>query len=231
MGLKQIFEFAERLFIIWIGTAWGKGALVLIIGGVASINGVLQYIIPPIAKVFGIDISIPETSIWLSLILIILGILLLVLPRIFPEQAVRAPEANPHDVRLLTDYRTLMTRELVTFLANHSFRFPYRFATLAPLERLADDWHGAHYQFLDAELQKALSSVTGAARGLCNKLDVSIFPDHGNPGFGSPLTDVDRQHGIQANTRETIRHLNALAKGVATTANNLEELARRKLPN
>ncbi|MDA9549585.1 hypothetical protein ACM43_35055 [Bradyrhizobium sp. CCBAU 45321] len=227
---KQLPEFVERLFKIWIGTAWAKGALVLIIGGVVSINGIIQYVLSPLAETFGINISIPETPAWLSLTLILLGIFVLVLSRVVPEQAEGVPAASPHDVELLANYRKLVTRELITFLTNHSFRFPYRFEKLAPLERLADDWRGAHYQFLDADLQKALTSVIGSARGLCNKLDTSIFPDRGNPGFGSPLTDIDRQRGIQQNTRETIRHLNALAKGVATTANKFEELARQKLP-
>jgi len=58
MKLEQIFDFAERLFRIWVGTAWSKGAFALIIGGVASINGVLQFIIPPIAKVLGITVTV-----------------------------------------------------------------------------------------------------------------------------------------------------------------------------
>lgn len=45
VSLKQFFEFAERLFKIWIGTAWGKGALALIVGGVLSINSIPQYIV------------------------------------------------------------------------------------------------------------------------------------------------------------------------------------------
>jgi hypothetical protein len=97
VGLKQFFELAERLFRIWVGTAWGKGALALIVGGVLSITSIVQYIIPPVAKVFGVTITIPETPIWLSLTLISLGILLLVLSRLLPDWSEQVPPAEPQN--------------------------------------------------------------------------------------------------------------------------------------
>jgi len=44
------------------------------------------------------------------------------------------------------------------------------------------------------------------------------------------LTDVDLRYGIQKETREAIKHMNELAKGVVTTANTFERLARLKIP-
>ncbi|WP_271557660.1 hypothetical protein [Bradyrhizobium sp. CCBAU 45394] len=234
MSLTQILEFAERLFKVWIGTAWGKGALALIVGGVLSINSILQYLVPPLAKVIGITVTIPETPIGVSFTLICLGILLLILSRLLPDwseqsQAVQPP--NPHDVRLLANYRELITPQLIQFLTEHTFRLPYRVDTLNPLEVLAYEWRGAHHEFLDLELKQSLSNVIGAARGLCGVVANRIFLDRNNPAIGSPLTDVDLRLGIQPGTREAIEQMNTLAKGVVTTANNFERLARQKIPS
>ncbi|MCK1632649.1 hypothetical protein [Bradyrhizobium sp. 162] len=230
MDVRSILDVIERLFRVWVGTAWGKGALFLIAGGVVSITSMAQYVIPPIAKAFGVVITIPDTPFWLSLALILMGIGVLVLQRIVPEQIEQKPDPNPHDVELLRSYRALMTPDLIAFLTDHIFRLPFRRDILNPLERLADNWRGAHFEFLDEELQRALSAVTGAARGLCNKLDNHIFNDRNNPAIGTPLTDVDLRYGIQDETRDAIRHMNELAKGVVTTANSFERLARLKIP-
>ena len=123
-----------------------------------------------------------------------------------------------------------MTPGLIAFLTNHSFRIPYRVSILDPLELIAYEWRGAHYEFLDAELQNSLSNVIGASRGLCNVIANRIFRDYNNPEIGTPLTDVDLREGIQAETRAAIEQMNTLAKEVVTTANNFEALARRKLP-
>jgi hypothetical protein len=230
---KGHFEFAERLFRIWVGTAWGKGALLLIAGGVLSVTSIVQYILPPVAKVFGLAIAIPETPVWLSLTLIALGILLLILSRVVPDNSEQMPPAqqpNPHDTTLLANYRALMTPGLIQFLTDHTFRLPYRLDILEPLEVVAYDWRGAHYEFLDAEMQQSLTNVIGAARGLCGVLVNRIFKDRNNPAIGSPLTGMDLRHGLQPETLEGIKQMNTLAKGVVTTANNFERLARQKMP-
>lgn len=229
---KGLFELAERLFRIWIGTAWGKGPLLLIAGGVLSITSIVQYIVPPIAKAFGLTIVIPETPVWLSLTLIALGIVLLILSRMMPDYSEQLPLAeppNPHDTTLLANYRTLITPGLIQFLTDHTFRLPYRLDTLEPLEVIAYDWRGAHYEFVDPEMQQSLTNVIGAARGLCGVLTNRIFKDRNNPDIGSPLTDVDLRLGIQPETLEGIKQMNTLAKGVVTTANNFERFARQKM--
>jgi hypothetical protein len=231
MDWAPFFGFFERIFRIWRGTAWGKGALFLIVGGVASINGVIQYIIPPVARLLGIIIVIPDTPTWVSLSLISLGILVLVLSRIIPDPAAGAKKPNPHDVKLLQDYRALITPPLIQFLTDHSFRMPYRRDTLDPLETIAYDWRGAHYEFQDTELQASLSTMIAAAKGLCRKVDERSYPDRGRPGVGTPLTDDDLRRGIQPGTRDAIKQMNELAKGVVAAANELERRARQKMPS
>jgi hypothetical protein len=104
-------------------------------------------------------------------------------------------------------YRALITPQLIGFLTNQSFRIPYRRDTLDPLEVLAYDWRGAHYEFLDSELQQSLAVFIGAARGLCGEIERRIFPELNNPGVGSPLTDEDRRIGIQQSTRDAIARM------------------------
>lgn len=235
MGLTSILEFFARVLKIWVGTAWGRASLILIGGGVLSITSIVQYLVPPIAKaISAITITIPDTPPWLSLILIVLGILVLVLSRLVPDRSqVALPDAqpNPHDVQLLSEYRALITSDLIRFLTEHSFRLPFRVALLEPLEMIAYEWRGAHRVFLDIEMQQALSDVTGAARGLCGVTTNHIFLDDRNQGIGSPLTHEDRQIGIQQATLDAIEKMNNLAKAVVTTANNFERLARQKMPN
>jgi len=231
VGIKQILDFFERLFMIWIGTAWGKGALALILGGVLSITSIFQYLIPPVFKVFtGVTVAIPETPAWVSLTLIILGIVLLVLSRLIPDRNTQIPRPNPHDVRLLADYRALITPRVTAFLNEHSFRLPFRVERTNALETLAHEWRGAHYEFLNAEMQQALEQTIAAARALCNLLDAHIFLDYNNPEIGSPLTDEDKRVGIQPGTRDAIAKMNAHAKAFVAAANNFERLARKTIP-
>jgi hypothetical protein len=222
--------FLERIFRIWKGTAWGKAALLLIAGGVVAINGILQFVIPPVALLFGIRIVIPETPAWISFSLICLGIVVLVLSRITPDWSVLPKRPNANDVRFLEEYRALITPALIQFLRGHSFRTNYRQNRLSPLEVIAFDWRGAHYEFQDAELQTALSAVISLAESLCKEIDERIYPAGGNPGIGTSLTDEDRRIGIQPATRDAIKQMNALAKGVVVAANELERLARQKVP-
>jgi hypothetical protein len=108
---------------------------------------------------------------------------------------------------------------------------PYRRDTLDPLETIAYDWRGAHYEFQDTELQASLSTMIAAAKGLCRKVDERIYPDRGRPGVGTPLTDDDLRRGIQPGTRDAIKQMNELAKGVVAAANELERRARQKMPS
>lgn len=232
MAMPRIFEFVERIFRIWVGTAWGKGALALIFGGVLSITSIVQYLIPPVAKLLEVKIAIPETPIWLSLTLVGLGILLLVLSRLIPdrsEQVAPAEPPNPHDTQLLALYRKLITPQLVRFLTLHSFRDAFRNERIQPLEILADDWNTAHYEFIDAEVQDALEEARQLAREFCNLAGDKLFTDDRNPKLLTPLTYVDLGQGITPQTRANIAELNAAARKAAEAFNSFERIARQKI--
>src|SRR5690348_9297020 len=90
------------------GNPWHVAALTLTVGGVATIRGVIQYLITPIGAAFGIPITIPDTPLWVSLLLVFLGIGMFIAGRWLPERLPVVPP-SPHDVQLLAQYRALVT--------------------------------------------------------------------------------------------------------------------------
>jgi hypothetical protein len=89
-------NFLLELVRIWRGNGWNKAGTLLIAGGVLSVNGVAQYLIPSIGRVFKLQISIPETPLWVSFLLIALGILMFVLSRVLPDRSIQsAPSSSP----------------------------------------------------------------------------------------------------------------------------------------
>jgi hypothetical protein len=118
---------------------------------------------------------------------------------------------------------------VVRFLTAHSFRTAFRKERLTPLEIIADDWNTAHYEFVDAEVQTALTDARKQAISFMNLGDKKLFTDRGNPNLLSPLTDVDRDQGITSETRASIAELNASARKLAEAFNAFERIAQQKI--
>lgn len=210
------------------GNPWHAAAAVLVFGGVATIKGVVQYLITPIGAAFGFNIPIPETPLWVSLLLIFLGIGMFVVSRVLPERLFRnAP--SPHDIELMNRYRSLVTLPLIQFLRDVSFRNPFRLSVLDPIEVIADQWNGAHFEFHDDVVQAALEKVIEASRHLLNLTSKYIFSDYRDSTLGNPLTDVDIKQGISDSTRENIRQMNDSARELHNALNDFERLIQRRI--
>jgi hypothetical protein len=81
-----VVVFIELIRIL-VGNAWNRIATLLVVAGIASITGVMQHVVPPIAAVFGVTVVIPETPWWIGFALIGIGVLVLVLSLRRPDQA------------------------------------------------------------------------------------------------------------------------------------------------
>ena len=183
-----------------------------------------------IAAPFGLRIVVPETPTWVSLVLIGAGIVVLVLSRLVPDRTTAQHQPNPHDVQLLGQFRTLITPQLVRFLRSHSFRLPFRRKRFDPVEELAFDWEGAHFEFQDPELNASLQSVRKAAQELAEKVAAHTYVDDHNREISHPLTRQDERLGIQPNTYKAIADMNNLRMNTVRAIDDFERLARRTMP-
>lgn len=113
-------DFVLKLLKLLLGNAWNRAALLLVIGGIAAINGVLQYIVPPFAKAFGVATTIPDTPLWVGFALIALGFLLFILGRLVPDRSLGS--LSPEDGRLIRELREIAKQQtmppdiLISFL-------------------------------------------------------------------------------------------------------------------
>lgn len=225
------YEFLLQLARIVWGDAWKRIATLLVGFGVFSLVGITQYVIPPLAKTINVKISIPETPTWVGFGLVFAGIGTLVLRNLF-ERIKPPATAHPHDIELVRRFLDVMDLRAREFLREHNYRNPFLMKRLDPIEALVNDWHGAAFEFEDLELGQAFENVQLAARSLLDKTGERIFGDVVKEGLilGSPLTNLDRRHGISDETRRGIGEMNELAVGVLGAVDKFERLARAKIP-
>lgn len=228
--MRYLLDFILSLVKLLLGNAWNRSASLLIVGGIAMLNGWAQYVIVGLFAVGGHKITIPDTPTWISFALIAIGVLLLVGNRLLPETITQAAEPHPHDIRLLQSFREKVGPPLVDFLRDHNFRIPFIVKRLDPLEDISYSWKGAHYEFQDVELQEKLTEVLKINRDFLNLTAERIFVDRHNVELGSPLTDMDRAHGISQGTIDAIGQMNHVASQLVEAIDNLERLAKAKIP-
>lgn len=83
---RDNIEFAVKIWRQLHGNALRRAALYLMVAAVAVQSNILQLAFSAIAAQRGLQITIPETSPWLSLAFAIIGFALLVVDRVRPEQ-------------------------------------------------------------------------------------------------------------------------------------------------
>jgi hypothetical protein len=162
MDWKPFLDFGERIYRIWKGNAWNKAAYLLVFAGVTSITSLFQYVLVALFAMGGQRIDIPDTPPSVSFLLILLGLTFFALGRWMPEVIAKAT-ANPNDVKLFREFRRIVTTNALTFMREHNFRTPFNRDYLGPFQKLAYDWRGARFQFVDTEVQKKFEAVIVAA--------------------------------------------------------------------
>lgn len=138
-------------------------------------------------------------------------------------------EPHPHDVKLLSEVRALLSPGLQTFLARHNFGSPFRLKILSPLHEMVDEWVGAAHRFHDPLVQDAFGQLMTAIAHLVELVNERIFADVRNTEIGSPRTDLDRREGITETTRKGIRAMNDAASALAREIERFEDVARTRI--
>lgn len=226
MSLKELLSahkdsFIEALRILFGNKVSRAGFFLTILGATSLIGWVDDLVI----ALIGIEIAQPPPFIKFIVMLIGVGLLL-----VGNKQTTAAPTANPHDIELLSQFRTLITDHLIDFLRHHNFATPWRRSALDPLAELAEVWKGARYEFVDQELNIILDRVKAAANEFEELITLGTWPLHNNPELQTTKTNLDYAIGTQRETIEKIRQIHTLRNQLLTHIDELERSARSKLP-
>ncbi|MEZ0032126.1 hypothetical protein ABIF68_002496 [Bradyrhizobium japonicum] len=152
---QPFLDFGERIYRTWKGNAWNKAAYLLVFAGVTSITSIFQYIIVATFALIGQRVVIPDTPLWVSFLLIALGLGFFVLGRFMPE-VIAKRTANPKDIELYRQFKKHITTNALTFMREHNFRTPFNRAYLNPFQVIAYDWRGGRFAFVDNVVQKKI---------------------------------------------------------------------------
>jgi hypothetical protein len=140
------------------------------------------------------------------------------------------PPPNPHDAALIAQFRALVSNHVLDFLANHDFGTPWRRDRLDAIAEIAESWHAARFEFVDTELNAALTKVKVSANNLEERLAYGTYPMRNNAEMQTAKTDEDYRIGTQPATIEKIDEINHSAAALLADINSLERLARKKIP-
>jgi hypothetical protein len=201
----------------------------LAIAGILAVIGVGQYVVMGLPAPLAEKLNLSDVPIWTGLLLIGIAVLILIVARPRPAPKPAPPPPHPHDVELLQSYRQRVTPQLIGFLAEHDFRFPFRRDILDPLETMAHEWRGSKYKFQDSELQAKLAGIIAVARQFCRLTGERLYSDDSNPVIFQTLIDVDRRHVIHPSTLDAIKAMNELSSRLSEAMDDFEQLARTKI--
>ncbi len=145
------------------------------------------------------------------------------------ERELRAGTPHPHDIKLLHQVHEKLSPSIQAFLIQHDFRNPLPIHLLQPMWDMTDNWVGVTYKFYDSIVQEAFADLMEKLSRLTNLIGEKIFFDDRNRKYGSPLTDIDRIHGLTMTTRSGIREMNNSANAVTQSIERFEEIARTQI--
>ncbi|WP_073562119.1 hypothetical protein [Archangium sp. Cb G35] len=151
-----------------------------------------------------------------------------------PAPATPAPttlpaDPHPHDVRLLTKVRALLSPGLQTFLVLHNFGTPFRHKILSPLHEMAENWVGAAHRFHDVQVQGAFERLMTAISRFVGIVNERTYADDRNADISTPRTEMDRRQGISETTIKSIRAMNDAAGALSKEIEHFENVARTRL--
>ncbi|WP_316198726.1 hypothetical protein [Bradyrhizobium sp. SZCCHNS2002] len=225
MDQKFWGEKAVELFRLYLGNAWSKGGLLLIGGGVSVLAG---WIDKPIRFVFASIWPSTPQSIWtdtperIGWSLIGLGIVLIAIG------SYKKKPVNPNDITLIGKFRKIFTVQQVDFLATHNFHDNWHDSMITDIQDVADSWGGAQFEFVDKKLNGLLTKVKRLSREFADQENLGFNVQPGGP-TRTMKTNADR-NGLTTETQKRINDLNVKSRNLANAVNELERVARRRMP-
>lgn len=137
-----------------------------------------------------------------------------------------AAEPHPHDLTLIARWKACLNDPLRRFLRDHDFGEPYRRKLLHPLNEIDAQWHGAQYEFDDAELDRAFRTFHDANQAFCTLLAERTRTLDGNSELAGAKTKLDVTFGLQTSTRDAIARLNLAARALNDAVDGIDREIR-----
>lgn len=150
-------------------------------------------------------------------------------PHLRPKSVMKQQEPS-HDQQLFKEFQSVFSYEpTVRLLRDHDFGGPFYLNDIQPLHDFVSTWDQPEKEFLDKELQAALSNLFKAARIMSEHLCEKTVPI-GNGNFASVFSDVQRAMGPRPKwVIEDARVLNEQASQFVPIYENFLRLCREKL--
>jgi len=222
---KFLADKGFELFRLWLGNAWNKGGLLLIAGGISVLAGwidkLARFVLASIWPNTPLSVwtDTPERIGWT---LIGLGIVLMTIG------SYKTRPANPNDIKLIEKFRKIFTVQQVDFLATHNFHNHWHNSMITDIQDVADSWGGAQFEFVDKKLNGILKKVRDLSRVFANQENLGFNVQPGGPNR-TLKTNADR-NGLTPETQKRVNDLNLMSRNLADAVNELERVARRRLP-
>lgn len=95
-------DFALKALRVLVGSPWNRAGVILIAAAVGALTGTLQYVIAGLFTAAGHAVNIPDTPVWLGILLLLFGLALLVGNRLYdpkPAEIIEHINAKHDDLK------------------------------------------------------------------------------------------------------------------------------------
>lgn len=226
----------DRDFILRIAQfLWGSsltklGSSIAIIGAIALTGTLVETIIAVVFAAKGQPSPISQIPPWIGFGILFLGIAAASLGAYWQRpQLPRKNKPNPHDVRLIEEFRRQFTEPQVNFLRAHNFWGSFPSNALDNVFEVAA-WRGAAYEFTDEEIEALFEQVKLRSDELASIAELKTWPHRVAHGRHTALPDNYDEWNPDPITIQAVSNLNDAARNLVLAVDAFERVARRKIP-
>jgi hypothetical protein len=137
---------------------------------------------------------------------------------------------HPHDIQLAKRIREAFDEDTKRFLREHSFGVTFPEDVIRNVLRVADNWKGVDYEFLDKDLDNKLFEVVRLCRTLAEKLAEYAGYTRSGKRLAVPTEQERASDHFSEMTTTRVRELDDLATKTLEAYEALEKVIRLKMP-
>jgi hypothetical protein len=132
---------------------------------------------------------------------------------------------------LFRKFRAIATPTRLAYLWQHDFRGCVVSSFIDPFEEMAEEWCGADYEFIDADVQAAFEPVMARVTKFADLTLNRLYVIDDTPWLRTPKTDEDIRNRFRADTtRESTKAMNEAAVELWRAIDHFLRVARKKIP-
>jgi hypothetical protein len=135
---------------------------------------------------------------------------------------------HPHDISLITRFRTDLPEGDRQFLREQDFGNPFQTNRLSALGNVAHNWQGAGFEFHDTRLDKKFKSLQKQMQDFLDDLGLHTRGHSVMAGHLTLLLGGDDDANVSPQSLANIKRINEGATGLTTTIDDFERLARKR---